>query len=88
MARFFFIFHALSFDLNFFFDRRCPLMSELCRAGRWEQIMTTDVSLLFGGVKCNGMKEKRSLFLSMEVASYHFRSGGSNRHHMCTAHAS
>ena len=27
MARFFFfqIFHALSFELNFFFDRRCPL---------------------------------------------------------------
>ena len=25
MARFFCIFHALSFELNFFFDRRCPL---------------------------------------------------------------
>ena len=25
MARFFFIFHALSFQLNFFFDRRFPL---------------------------------------------------------------
>ena len=26
MARFFCIFHALSFELNFFFDRRFPLM--------------------------------------------------------------
>ena len=25
MARFFFIFHALSFEINFFFDRRFPL---------------------------------------------------------------
>ena len=25
MARFFFIFHALSLELNFFFDRRFPL---------------------------------------------------------------
>ena len=30
MARvFFFIFHALSYELNFFFDRRCPLSLEL-----------------------------------------------------------
>ena len=28
MARFFCIFHAVSFELNFFSDRKCPLMSE------------------------------------------------------------
>ena len=32
-------------------------------------------------MKCNRTKEKKSLFLSAEVTSYHFRSGGSNRHH-------
>ena len=30
MARFFCTFHALSFELNLFFDRRCPL-SVLCQ---------------------------------------------------------
>ena len=28
MARFFVFFHALSFELNFFSDRRCPLRGE------------------------------------------------------------
>ena len=32
-------------------------------------------------MKCNRTKEKRSSFLSAEVTSYHFRSGGSNHHH-------
>ena len=27
MAHFFGIFHALSFELNFFFDQRCPLIT-------------------------------------------------------------
>ena len=31
MARFFCIFHALSFELNFFFDRRFPLNEQILR---------------------------------------------------------
>ena len=34
-------------------------------------------------MKCNGTKEKRGLFLSAEVTSYHFRSGGSNPPPFC-----
>ena len=39
-------------------------------------------------MKCNRTKEQRSLFLSVEVASYHFRPGGSNCQHLCTGHTS
>ena len=36
MASFFCIFHALSFELNSFFDRRCPLTALSTRQGHWE----------------------------------------------------
>ena len=32
MAHFFSIFHALSFEINFFFDRRFPLSVQICIA--------------------------------------------------------
>ena len=59
MARFFFIFHALSFELNIFFDRRFPLKSDdsnfvqnyfgvrpiFCNKKNWDQI-DNDVTMM------------------------------------------
>ena len=39
MARgFFCIFHALLFELNFFFDRRCPLTAQNKQKDNWQNL--------------------------------------------------
>ena len=52
MARFFFIFHTLSFKLNFFFDWRCPLSALEMKTRKVEKVITALKDRIGHPLKC------------------------------------